>query len=138
MKRQQAYQIRLESRTVWVKPKGIITVLSAKDYQHDLQQLAQPLIGTPWAMVMDLTNWKPSPLPVVEVLKQITLWCFANQLTHVALLQPDDPLLTWQYLKATDVEKPADLVRFQVSTELEARQQLVNAGFLQPSTSQGR
>ncbi len=135
MKRQEAYQLRLESRTVWVKPKGVITVTSAKQYQHDLQQLVQPLIGRPWAMVMDLTNWQPSPLPVVDVLKQITLWCFANQLTHVALIQPDNPLLTWQYLKATDVDKPANFVRVQVSTEFEARQQLVNAGFLQPATS---
>lgn len=131
MKRQQAYQIHTEGQTIWVKPLGIVTTRSAQDYQHDLKQLAQPFIGRPWAMVMDLTYWQPSPLPVVDILKQVTAWCFANQLKQVALIQPQDPLLMWQYLKSTDVTKPTDLVRYQVCNAQEARQVLAKAGFLQ-------
>ncbi len=131
MKRHQAYQLHAEGQTIWVKPNGILTMRSAQEYQHELKQLAQPIVGKPWAMVMDLTCWQPSPLPVVDILKQVSSWCFAHQLTHVALILPPDPLLTWQYLKATDVAKPADFVRYQVANVQEARQVLADAGFLQ-------
>lgn len=132
MKQQKAYQLTLENRTVWVKANGIVTVRSAGDYQRDLKQLVQPLLGSPWALVMDVRSWRPSPLAVIDILKELTLWCFANQLKCVVVLQPDDALMAWQYLKATDVTKPADLIRHLAADDQQARQQLTMAGFLQP------
>jgi len=132
MKQHKAYQLTLEKRTVWVKATGIVTVRSAGDYQRDLKQLVQPLLGSPWALVMDVRSWQPSPLAVIDILKEVSLWCFANQLKFVVVLQPNDALLAWQYLKATDVTKPADLIRHLVADDQQARQQLTVAGFLQP------
>jgi hypothetical protein len=132
MKQHKAYQLTLEKRTVWVKATGIVTVRSAGDYQRDLKQLVQPLLGSPWALVMDVRSWQPSPLAVIDILKEVSLWCFANQLKFVVVLQPDDALLAWQYLKATDVTKPADLIRHLVADDQQARQVLSAADFLQP------
>lgn len=132
MKQHKAYQLILEKRTVWVKATGIVTVRSANDYQHDLKQLVQPLLGAPWALVMDVRSWQPSPLPVIDIFKEVTLWCFANQLKFVVVQQPDDALLAWQYLKATDVTKPADLIRHVVTDDQQARLLLSEAGFLLP------
>lgn len=132
MKQHKAYQLTLEKRTVWVKATGIVTVRSAGDYQRDLTQLVQPLLGAPWALVMDVRSWQPSPLAVIDILKEVTLWCFANQLKFVVVQQPNDALLAWQYLKATDVVKPADLIRHLVSDDQQARLLLSEAGFLLP------
>ncbi len=132
MKQHKAYQLKLETRTVWVKAIGIASMRSASDYQRDLKQLVQPLLGAPWALVMDVRSWQPSPLQVIDIFKEVTLWCFANQLKFVVLQQPDDALLAWQYLKATDVAKPADLIRHIVTEDQQARLLLTEAGFLSP------
>ena len=65
-----------------------------------------------------------------QLLKQNSEWAIANNLHHVELLLPADEMLTWQYLKATEVEKPEYLTRHIAESEESARLNLQAAGYL--------
>jgi hypothetical protein len=66
----------------------------------------------------------------LDLLKQNSVWAFAHNLHHVELLLPADEMLTWQYLKATEVEKPAYLTKHIAEDEESARLYLQAAGYL--------
>lgn len=130
MKHKKPYQLALEQRTLILRAQGVSTLLSADDLARDYQQLVSPLITAKWGLLLDIRQWQPSPQPVFEVLRQLVSWSFANQLRQVDVIQPNDPLLLWQYLKSTDVERPDDVVRNIHQNEISARLSLQAAGYL--------
>lgn len=130
MKYKKPYQLALEQRTLILRAKGVSTLLSAEELSHDYQKLVAPLLDEKWGLLLDIRQWQPSPQPVFDVLRQLVSWSFAHQLRQVDVIQPNDPVLLWQYLKSTDVERPDDVVRKIHDDEITARLSLQAAGYL--------
>jgi hypothetical protein len=130
MKHKKPYQLALEQRTLILRAQGVSTLLAAEDLTRDYQQLVAPLLAENWGLLLDIRQWQPSPQPVFEILRQLVRWSFEHQLRQVDVIQPKDPLLLWQYLKTTDVERPADVVRKIHDDEIAARLSLQAAGYL--------
>jgi hypothetical protein len=105
-------------------------LLTAEDLTRDFQQLVAPLLADKWGLLLDIRQWQPSPQPVFEIFRELARWSFENQLRQVEVIQPQDPLLLWQYLKTTEVERPADVVRKIQDDEISARLSLQAAGYL--------
>jgi hypothetical protein len=127
---QKPYLLKLQDRSLWVTAQGVATLHNTREYIAEFTTLVSGLVQQPWALVLDLRGWQPSPMEVFELLRQHSRWCFAQQLLHVEIIQPADPLLVWQYLKATEVERPDALVRNFAADETAARLSLQAAGFL--------
>jgi hypothetical protein len=130
MKYKKPYQLALEQRTLILRAEGVSTLLSATDLARDYQQLVAPLLDNKWGSLLDLRQWQPSPQQVFAVLRQIVSWSFAHNLRQVDVIQPNDPVLLWQYLKSTDVERPEDVIRTIHDDETAARLSLQAAGYL--------
>lgn len=130
MKYKKPYQLALEQRTVILTAQGVSTLLSAEDLARDYQKLVAPLLAEKWGLLLDIRQWQPSPQPVFEVFRQLVSWSYQHNLRQVDLIQPNDPLLLWQYLKSTDVERPDDVLRNIHDNETAARLSLQAAGYL--------
>ncbi len=126
----KAYQLQLMDQVLWVQVFGVSTLLGTEEYIRDFRALVTPLVAKPWAVLLDIRQWQASPAQSLELLKQNSVWAIANNLHHVELLLPADQLLTWQYLKATEVEKPEYLTRHIAEDEESARLSLQAAGYL--------
>jgi hypothetical protein len=126
----KAYQLQLTDRVLWVRAAGVSTVLSTEEYIRDFRALVAPIVSEPWAVVLDVRLWQACPAQSLELMKQNSVWAFANNLHHVEVLLPEDPLLTWQYLKATEAERPAYLTKHIAEDEESARLYLQAAGYL--------
>lgn len=126
----KAYQLKLMDQVLWVQVFGVSTLLGTEEYIRDFRALVAPATKKPWAVVLDIRQWQASPAQSFELLKQNSVWAIANNLHHVELLLPADQMLTWQYLKATEVEKPDYLTRHTAEDEESARLYLQAAGYL--------
>jgi hypothetical protein len=126
----KAYQLKLMDQVLWVQVFGVSTLLGTEEYIRDFRALVAPATAKPWAVVLDIRQWQASPAQSLELLKQNSVWAIANNLHHVELLLPADQMLTWQYLKATEVEKPEYLTRHTAENEESARLFLQAAGYL--------
>jgi hypothetical protein len=126
----KAYQLQLMGSVLWIQVFGVSTLLSTEEYIRDFRALVLPVLSEPWAIVMDIRQWQASPSQSLDLLKQNSVWAFTHNLHHVELLSPADEMLTWQYLKATEVEKPHYLTRHIADDEETARISLQAAGYL--------
>lgn len=126
----KAYQLQLIDRVLWVQVFGVSSVLSTEEYIRDFRTLVLPLVAEPWAIALDMRQWQASPAQALELMKQNSVWAFTHNLHHVELLLPADEMLTWQYLKATEVEKPVYLTRHIAENEESARLSLQAVGYL--------
>lgn len=127
------YDLTLEDRTLWVRAIGVWTVRDIDDYIRDFRATVNPVISGPWACVLDVRAWQTSPQDILAGTMDNTLWCVRNNLVHVVALVPKDHIIGWQFLKATSVEMPEHLVRQRAQNEDEARQLLIDAGFIKQS-----
>lgn len=130
MKYQKPYQLALEQRTLFLTAKGVSTLGAAEELAREYQQLVTPLLDANWGLLLDIRQWQPSPQPVFAVFRRIVSWSYQHKLRQVELIQPNDTLLLWQYLKSTDVERPVDIIRNIHQDESSARLSLQAAGYL--------
>lgn len=126
----KAYQLQLMDQVLWVQVFGVSSLLGTEEYIRDFRALVASIVTQPWAVVLDIRHWQASPSQSLDLLKQNSVWAFAHNLHHVELLLPADEMLTWQYLKATEVEKPAYLTKHIAEDEESARLYLQAAGYL--------
>ncbi|MBU0912054.1 MAG: hypothetical protein KKF22_05905 [Gammaproteobacteria bacterium] len=126
----KAYQLQLMDQVLWVQVFGVSSLLGTEEYVRDFRALVTPIVAQPWAVVLDIRQWQASPAQSLDLLKQNSVWAFAHNLHHVELLLPADEMLTWQYLKATEVDKPAYLTKHIAEDEESARLFLQAAGYL--------
>lgn len=126
----KAYQLQLMDQVLWVQVFGVSSLLGTEEYIRDFRALVAPIVAKPWAVVLDIRQWQASPAQSLDLLKQNSVWAFAHNLHHVELLLPADEMLTWQYLKATEVEKPVYLTKHIAEDEESARLFLQAAGYL--------
>jgi len=129
-----AFELELEDQTLWVRAFGVWTLRDVDDYVRAFRQLVAPVIGKPWALVLDVRQWQTSPAEIFAAALDNSEWCLAHQLAHVIALVPADHLVGWQFVKATSVDVPGPLVRQRAGSDEEARQNLLVAGFIQPAS----
>ena len=70
--------VDLENAVVYAKIYGRWRAETAESYHAALKKEAQPLMGRPWAKVIDLTNWKTSRQEVTEVIGKHMAWSVEN------------------------------------------------------------
>lgn len=128
-----AFELLLEDQTLWVRALGVWTLRDVDDYVRAFRELVAPIIGKPWALVLDVRQWQASPAEIFAAALDNSEWCLAHQLAHVIALVPADHLVGWQFVKATSVDVPGPLVRQRAGNDEEARQNLLVAGFIQPA-----
>lgn len=126
----KAYQLQRIDQVLWVQVFGVSSLLGTEEYIRDFRALVDSIVAQPWAVVLDIRQWQASPAQSLDLLKQNSVWAFSHNLHHVELLLPADEMLTWQYLKATEVDKPAYLTRHVAEDEESARLFLQAAGYL--------
>lgn len=129
-----AFELLLEDQTLWVRALGVWTLRDVDDYVRAFRELVAPIIVKPWALVLDVRQWQASPAEIFASALDNSEWCLAHQLAHVIALVPADHLVGWQFVKATSVDVPGPLVRQRAGSDEEARQNLLVAGFIQPTS----
>ena len=63
-----------ERSVVYVKIYGQWRKDTAESYHADFRKELEPLLGRPWAKLVDLTNWKTSRDEVTEVIGKHMAW----------------------------------------------------------------
>ncbi len=127
----KAYELKLIDKVLWVRAFGVTSELGAEEYIREFRALVAPIITNPWAIVLDVRLWQASPVQTLQLLKQNSEWAFAHNLHHVEVLLPENGMLNWQYIKATEADKPAYLTRHIAEDEASARLYLQAAGYLE-------
>ncbi|WP_445427861.1 hypothetical protein [Alishewanella sp. HL-SH05] len=130
MAKHTAFSLRIEQRVLWVTANGFWTKAIAQQYVREMRSLVLPISAKPWAVVLDIRQWEISPAEVFSLLNENTVWCFDNNLKHVETIGADNTMVMWQFAKATQAVKPADVVSTLKDDELAARQSLRAAGYL--------
>ncbi|MBD3258874.1 hypothetical protein GF377_10605 [candidate division GN15 bacterium] len=54
---------------------------TAESYHQDFREEMEPLLGRPWAKMVDLSNWKTSRDEVTEVIGKHMKWSKANDIS---------------------------------------------------------
>ena len=68
-----------DNAIVYVKVYGQWKASTAEQYHADFKEEMVPLLGRPWAKIVDLTNWKTSRNEVTTVVGKHMAWSRANQ-----------------------------------------------------------
>ena len=76
-----SFEVDPESRVIYEKIYGIWRKETAVSYHDDFREAVKPLIGTPWAKLVDLSNWKTSFPDMVQVVARHLRWCRDNGLS---------------------------------------------------------
>ncbi|MDP4537119.1 hypothetical protein Q3O60_13055 [Alkalimonas collagenimarina] len=129
MSGKKRFQIEVEDRVIWVKANGTWTSLTVADYIADIRTKANALAGKPWAIVLDARDWQACPADVFTQLQENTHWCLQRQLRLGVVLLPEQPLLRWQFAKATEGERPEHYQKHVVEDEAAARLIIQQAGY---------
>lgn len=125
-----SYQIRRTGAVLWVQAYGITTMRDVQDYLADFRRTIEPVADQPWACVMDMRRWQPSPAEQFAALRENTTWCMQHNLRLAIVLLPADPLLAWQFVQTTLVEKPTDFLSVRAKDDEETIEILQQQGFL--------
>lgn len=133
------YQLELKSQVLFVKAFGITTVRDVTDYISDFRRLVRPIFNKPWACVLDMRSWQPSPADQFAALRDNTMWCMHHNLALSVILLPQDPLLAWQFIQTTNVTKPDNFLSIRAGDDDEVLEILQREGFpLQDDNSVNR
>ena len=75
-----SFDVDVANRIIYEKIDGIWKESTAEDYHRDFQEEVKPLIGKPWAKLVDLLGWKTSYPGMVAVVGKHLKWCKANNM----------------------------------------------------------
>jgi hypothetical protein len=70
--------VDLENAVVYAKVYGQWKQETAQKYHDDFKKEVQPLLGQPWAKVVDVSNWKTSRNEVTTVIGRHMSWSKMN------------------------------------------------------------
>jgi len=125
----RVYQIEVVGQTLWVTVNGFSNQRTTKAYVEDFRYHAAALVRSPWACVLDLRLWLPSPHETLALLQDNTRWCYAHGLACAVVILPSDTVSAWQYLKATEVPTPPVILRHQAQSPEQAQEFLRQHGY---------
>jgi len=75
------YTIDVDEENAVVRSKiyGLWTAEIAERYLQDYAEEVKPIIGKPWAKIVDLSNWKTSWEKVIDIIGGHMAWSKKNQ-----------------------------------------------------------
>ena len=73
-----SFDVDTEKRVIYEKIYGVWRKETADTYHQEFEAAVQPLLGKPWAKVVDLINWKTSYPEMVQVVARHLRWCREN------------------------------------------------------------
>ncbi|HVP06467.1 MAG TPA: hypothetical protein VMS71_01395 [Candidatus Acidoferrum sp.] len=73
-----SFDLDKKNRVIYAKVFGIWKRETAAAYHADFKAEVQPIIGKPWAKLIDLTNWKTSYPEVIDIIGQHMEWSREN------------------------------------------------------------
>lgn len=124
-----SYQLECHSQVLFVRAFGITTMRDVTDYVNDFRRLVRPIFNRPWACVLDMRCWQPSPAEQFSVLRDNTTWCMHHNLALSVILLPSDPLLAWQFIQTTNVAKPDSFRSYKAVDDEDVLEILQREGF---------
>lgn len=130
MKHKKPFTLQLADRMLLVTAQGVWTLADAKEYVRQMRMLVDPILAQQWAAILDCRAWQMSPAEVFSLLQDNTQWCFERNLMMAVTVLPDDPLLRWQFSKATAMEKPSGFISQFSDDVATAREAVRAAGYL--------
>ncbi len=68
-----------DNSVIYVKVYGQWKAETAQRYHDDFKEEMKPLLGKPWAKVVDVSNWKTSRNEVTDVIGKHMAWSRANK-----------------------------------------------------------
>lgn len=74
-----SFNVDTKTRVIYAKVFGIWKAETGKNYHTDFKTEVEPLLGKPWAKLIDLTNWKTSFPDVVDVIGEHMEWSREHQ-----------------------------------------------------------
>jgi hypothetical protein len=88
---QTPYSIELYSdrRLVSEQIRGMWSAEIAHRYVEEFREAVQPLIGTPWALLTDLSRWATSRPEIVEIIGGQLAWQRENGMRYNANVLPN-------------------------------------------------
>lgn len=76
-----SFDVDEENDVIYAKVFGIWKADTARSYHEDFKAEVAPLLGKPWAKVVDLTNWKTSFPEVIKIIGEHMSWSRANKVS---------------------------------------------------------
>jgi hypothetical protein len=73
-----SFDVDIKNRVIYVKVFGIWKAETARKYASDFQSEVQPILGKPWAKLVDLSNWKTSYPEVIQIIGEHMVWSRKN------------------------------------------------------------
>ena len=75
-----SFDVDLENAVIYEKIHGIWQAKTAQEYHIAFVDEVAPLLGKPWAKVVNLSNWKTSYPEVTDIIGRHLTWCVKNGL----------------------------------------------------------
>jgi hypothetical protein len=73
-----SFRIDAENAIIYGKVHGLWKGENAQNYHDDFKVEVQPLLGAPWAKLIDLTNWRTSYPDVIGIIGKHMAWSTEN------------------------------------------------------------
>lgn len=91
------YNIDIDSdrKIVIAKIYGIWKEETARQYRKDCMEAVKPLLGSKWARLTNLSNWKSSYPEIIDIIGEHMRWCHDNGAVY-SVYVIDNPVTTRQ------------------------------------------
>ncbi len=116
-----------ERRVIQEKIYGTWKKETAESYHEEYMRVAAPLVGSRWAKVVNLTNWKSSYPEIIKVVGEHLRWCRENGMI-ISINIIDNPITKNQLKRMFAIGSTAKISRIVRSRE-DAEKVLVENGF---------
>jgi hypothetical protein len=73
-----SFRVDTDSGIIFAKIHGLWKAVTAKSYHDDFKAEVQPLLGKPWAKLIDLSNWRTSYPDVITIIGKHMMWSTQN------------------------------------------------------------
>ncbi len=73
-----SFNVDEKNRVIYVKIHGIWKAETARSYHQEFKKEVAPILGKPWAKLIDLTNWKTSYPDMIKVIGEHMEWSRNN------------------------------------------------------------
>jgi hypothetical protein len=77
-----SFELDRKNAIIYAKVFGIWKADTARSYHEDFKREVEPIVGKPWAKLIDLSNWRTSYPEVVDIVGEHMEW---SRLNNVAL-----------------------------------------------------
>jgi len=73
-----SFRVDVESAVIYAKVHGMWKADTARSYMEEFKNEVTPLLGKPWAKLIDLTNWRTSYPEVNAIIGKHMAWSLQN------------------------------------------------------------